>query len=120
MQISITGRHMELTEALQAHARDRLEKIISEFPRLLSAHMVLAVEKYRHTAELGLRGMYRTDIDASEESSDMYASIDGVVDKALKQLRRLRDKTADHKSKESLAAVELAAKEKLQAAAEQI
>ncbi len=113
MQISITGRRMELTEALDNHARNRLEKIIDEFPRLLSAHMVLDVEKYRHIAELGLRGPHRSDVDAREESSDMYVSLDGVVEKALKQLRRQRDKIVDHKAKEGLAAMEVAAEEKL-------
>ena len=113
MQISITGRHMELTEAIQNHAQDRLEKVLSEFPRLLSAHLVLDVEKYRHKAELVIRGPHHADVDAHEESSDMYASIDSVVDKAAKQLRRLRDKMVDHKSREGLAELERAAEEKL-------
>jgi putative sigma-54 modulation protein len=106
MQISITGRHMEMTDALRDHAQSRLEKLESEFPRLQDAHFVLDVEKHRQMAELVVHAPNHVVVDAKEETSDMYASIDGAVDKATKQLRRLRDKSVDHKTKESLGEVE--------------
>lgn len=118
MQISITARHMELTAALQDHAQSRMDKVSSEFPRLLSAHLILAVEKYRHIADLSIRSPGHVDVEAKEESSDMYASMDSAFDKALKQLRKLRDKMADHKSREGLGVLEVAIEERLQQSAE--
>ncbi len=106
MQISITGRHMELTDALRDHAQSRLEKLNSEFPRLQSAHVVLDVEKHRQMAELIVHAPNHVVVDAKDETSDMYASIDSAVDKATKQLRRSRDKLVDHKSQESLGEME--------------
>lgn len=106
MQISITGRHMELTDALRDHTQSRLEKLNSEFPRLQTAHVVLDVEKHRQLAELIVHAPNHVVVDAKDETSDMYASIDSAVDKATKQLRRIRDKMVDHKSQESLGEIE--------------
>ena len=105
MQSSITGRHMELTDALREHTLSRLEKLNDEFPRLQSAHVVLDVEKHRQFCEVVIHAPNHVVVDAKDETSDMYASIDGAMDKAEKQLRRTRDKMVDHKS-ESLGEIE--------------
>ncbi len=106
MQTTITGRHMELTDSLREHALSRLEKLDSEFPRLQSAQVILDVEKHRQMAEVIVQAPNHVVVDAKEETSDMYASIDGAIDKAEKQLRRIRDKMVDHKSQESLGELE--------------
>lgn len=106
MQISITGRHMELTDALRDHTQARLEKLNAEFPRLQSASVVLDVEKHRQMAEVVVHAPNHVVVDAKDETSDMYASIDSAIDKATKQLRRIRDKMVDHKSQESLGELE--------------
>jgi putative sigma-54 modulation protein len=106
MKVSITGRHMELTNAIREHAESRLAKTLDEFPRLMSAHMILDVEKYRQIAELVIHAPNHVEVDAKDESSDMYASIDGAVDKAMKQLRKMRDKMVDHKDHVSLGEME--------------
>lgn len=105
MQISITGRHMELTDALREHTENRLEKLNSEFPRLLDAQVILDWEKHRQLAEIIVHAPNHVTVEAKEETSDMYASIDSAVDKATKQLRKIRDKMVDHKS-ESLGEIE--------------
>ena len=105
MKIHITGRHMDLTDALREHAQNRLEKLAAEFPRLLSAQIVLDVEKHRQMAELVVHAPNHVVVDAKDETSDMYASIDSAFDKAGKQLRKIRDKMVDHKS-ESLGELE--------------
>ncbi len=105
MQTSITGRHMELTDSLRDHALSRLEKLNSEFPRLQHAQIVLDVEKHRQLAEVVIQAPNHVVVDAKDETSDMYASIDGAIDKAEKQLRRIRDKMVDHKQ-ESLGEME--------------
>jgi len=107
MQITVTGRHLEITDALRDYAMDRVTQGLAEFPRVESVHVILDVEKYRHLAELVVQARNHIKVDAREESDNMYASIDGAVEKAEKQLRRLRDKVQDHKSRESIAEVEL-------------
>jgi putative sigma-54 modulation protein len=97
MAIEITGRHVSVTDSIREHGRKRLEKLVAEFPRVDNIHMILDVEKYRHQAEVVVHGRRHILVEARETTDDMYASIDGVVDKVEKQLRRLVDKRQDRK-----------------------
>ncbi len=106
MQITVTGRHMEVTDAIRDHSHGKIEQAMLEFPRVGSVHVILAVEKYRHIAEIVVQAPNHIRVEAREESDDMYASIDGAIDKAAKQLRRHWDKMQDHKSREKLGQLE--------------
>ncbi|MBU0679661.1 MAG: ribosome-associated translation inhibitor RaiA [Verrucomicrobia bacterium] len=107
MQISVTARHMEITDAIRDYAERRVEEAIMDFPRVENVHVILDVEKYRHKAEIVVQAANHIRVEAEAESDDMYVSIDNAAEKAQKQLRKLRDKVQDHKSRESLAAIEL-------------
>lgn len=95
MNITITGRHMEMTDALKAYIENALGKIEAHFDKVIDANVVLDVEKHRHIAEVNLHanGMR---IHGKEASSDMYASVDAVMDKLSKQIRRFRDRINRH------------------------
>ena len=100
MQISVTGRHMEVTDALRDYAARRLEGELTDIPRVLGAHVILCVEKFRHIAEVVVQIPHHPSFESKEESEDMYVSIDRAVDKVAKQIRRLRDRIVDHKGLE--------------------
>lgn len=106
MQINVTGRHMEITDAIRNYVHDKLQHALAEFPRTESVHVILDIEKYRQIAEIVVQAPNHVRVEAREESADLYASIDAVVDKVNKQLRRTRDKIIDHKSREPLSQVE--------------
>ena len=109
MQISVTCRHMEVTPALREHAISKAEHDFIEFPRIESVHIILDVQKYLHKAEVVIQASNHIRVEGHEESEDMYYSIDKAVEKASKQLRKLRDKVQDHKHSERLADIESAA-----------
>ncbi len=111
MQISVTGRHMDITDAIRTYAQDKVEGELAEFPRVVNVHVILDIEKYRHLAEIVIQAANHIQVDARAESDDMYVSIDGAIDKASKQLRRLRDKVQSHKTREKLADIEIEAGE---------
>ena len=98
MEIQVTGRHMEITEAITNYARDRVEDALGAFPRVESVHVILNVEKYRQSAEVCLQASNHLRVEGKEESDDMYASIDGAVDKVAKQMRKAKDKVQSHKA----------------------
>jgi putative sigma-54 modulation protein len=106
MQISVTGRHMEVTEAIRDYAHDRLTHAFAAYPRIVSAHLILDVEKHRHLAEVVVQGPHHLRVESEAESPDMYASIAGAVDKAAKQIERQLDKWQDHKTREPLSQLE--------------
>jgi len=51
MQLSISGQHMDITDALRSHVADKVEKITRHFDHVTRTHVVLRPEKARHKAE---------------------------------------------------------------------
>ena len=98
MRIDITARHFELTKALEDHVQDGLWTLKKYFDRLINAHVILSVEKYRQIAEITLKVSGLT-LASKEESDDMYTSIDHALDKLERQVKRYKQKLQNHKSK---------------------
>lgn len=95
MRISITGRHMEMTDALRAYIENGLGKIGSHFDKVIDADVVLDIEKRRHIAEVNLHAN-GVRIHGKEASPDMYASVDAVLSKLEKQIRKYKDRINRH------------------------
>ena len=106
MQISVTGRHVKVTDALRSYATDQILHDLSKYDRIEDVHLILDVEKYRQIAEIVIQARNHIRVEAEDASEDMYASIDSAIAKAEKQLHKLRDKVQDHKSQEGLGQLE--------------
>lgn len=97
MQIEITGHNVEVTQALRAYVTEKLERLERHFGNLIGAHVVLKLEKIEHFAEATVSVGGRTNpIHADAIAEDMYAAIDGLIDKLDRQVRRHKDKVTDH------------------------
>jgi len=95
MNITVTGRHMEMTDALKAYIQNGLAKVESHFDKAFEADVVLDVEKHRHIAEVNLHAN-GVRIHSRETSSDMYASVDAALVKLEKQIRKFKDRINRH------------------------
>ncbi len=95
MQISITGHHVEVTQALNNFIHDKFKKLERHFEDINNTHVILTVEKLVQKAEakLNVRG---GEIFAVSSSEDMYAALDALVDKLDRQLLKHKQKTATH------------------------
>lgn len=100
MQLNVTGHHVEVTPPLRAYVASKLEKIERHFDLVSDIHCILTVEKLRHKAEatVSVNGS-KLYADATEE--DMYAAIDGLVDKLDRRVRKYKEKLVDHHARES-------------------
>ncbi len=97
MQIELTGQNMEITQALRSYLTEKLERVERHFGNLISAHFVMRLEKVEHFAEGTIHvGGRPNPIHAEASSEDMYAAIDGLVDKLDRQVRRHKSKLKDH------------------------
>ncbi len=103
MEITVTGRHVDVTPALKEYAATKLDHIKVEFPRMLGAHFILEVEKFRQIAELVLVCGNHITIEAREVNEDLYAAIDKVVDKVARQLRKYKTKIQNHRPRSAQA-----------------
>ncbi len=95
MQIFLTGRNLEVTEALRRYAEDKVGRLQRYLEKITSAHIVLSVQKYRQIAEVTLRVRDLT-IRGEESTVDLYSSIDLVVEKLERQLQRYKGKILGH------------------------
>lgn len=98
MQITIAGRHVEVTEALKAHIEKELEKTRGHFDRVIDANVVLTVEKHRHIAEITLNAN-GVRFHGKVSSPDMYTSVDATVDKLDNQIRKFKDRNHSHQAR---------------------
>jgi putative sigma-54 modulation protein len=103
MDMTVTGRHVDVTPAIREYAVKKLDHIGIDFPRVLSAHYILEVDKFRHIAELVLQCGNHITIEAREVSEDLYASIDRVVDKVMRQMRKYKTKMQRHRPRKAVA-----------------
>ncbi len=96
MNLNITFRHVEPSDALKEYALEKVQRLRKYFDGLVEGHVVLGQEKIRHTAEVVLQaGGIR--IAAKEENTDFYTAIDNMVDKVERQLKRYKEKLKRHK-----------------------
>ena len=95
MNIAFTFKNFEPSDHLKEYARQRFDKINKYLgdkdEDATEIQVNLAVEKFRHMAEVVLVGDY-LHISAYEESQDMYATIDLVLDKLEAQVKKIREK----------------------------
>jgi len=90
--VRVTGRHVSVTESIKDYASSKVEHLHLDYPRIIEAHVILDVEKHRHFAEIILHCNNHITIEASEETDDMYASIDAVITKIARQMRKYKSK----------------------------
>jgi putative sigma-54 modulation protein len=95
MQIDITGHHVEVTPALRAYVTEKMQKLVRHSDQVISIRVILNVEKLEQLAEATVKEAGRTTF-ASVTATDMYASIDGLVDKLDRQIRRRKDRKTNH------------------------
>jgi len=55
MQVSITGRHVELTDPLKTYVSDKLQHLKHSFDHVVDVHVVLSVEKFRQRCEVSMQ-----------------------------------------------------------------
>lgn len=92
MQITFTGHHLDVTDALRQFTQDKLDRLRRHFDKITSINVTFTVEKLRHIAEATLH-VPGTSLHASSESTeDMYASVDQLVDKLDRQLKKHKEK----------------------------
>ena len=96
MQTSVTFKNLDPSENLKSYVRDKLDRFDKFLYNPAEASVVLAVEKFRHIAEVNIIGD-RLNINGKEETEDMYSAIDMVLDKLEKQIKKSKEKIRQHR-----------------------
>jgi putative sigma-54 modulation protein len=90
--VVVTGVHMDLTDALKDTVCAKVERLMRHNPRIIRVHVELVYNRNRdHSREFAAQIRLEVpgpDIVVREESEDLYKSIDILIDKVDRQLRR--------------------------------
>ena len=100
MQLSLTGHHVEVTPALKDYVHTKLGKIERHFDHVTDIHCILTVEKLEHKAEATVNLSGGT-VFADSVEPDMYAAIDGLIDKLDRQVKKHKEKLCDHHARDA-------------------
>jgi putative sigma-54 modulation protein len=96
MQLTVSGQHIDITDALRDHVHRRMDRIERHNSDLQRVEVTLIVDGDRRRAEANasLRG---GNAFVHAENSDMYAAVDELADKLDRQVRRHREKRTEHR-----------------------
>jgi len=96
MHVEYTGRHTEVTPALKSLAEKKLAKLSKVLHGITNVHVILAVDKHRHVAELTVHSPH-LDLAAMEESGDLTSSLTTVMEKLTRQAQKRVGKLRERK-----------------------
>lgn len=97
MKLRITGRHMDITPALRSYVENRFGRLDRYGLKIGLLQVVLGVEKLQHKAEV-TGSVSGKRVQAKTSTSEMYATIDALVDRVDAQFRKWKDRLVSHKT----------------------
>jgi len=96
MQLSLSGHHVEITDAIREYTNSKFDKIKRHFDKVIDVHVILTVEKAEQKAEATIQ-LNGSKIFAEDTQENMYAAIDSLVDKLDRQVRKHKEKLTAHR-----------------------
>ena len=96
MQLHISGHHLDITSAIKQHTNEKLSKIKHHFDNVMNVNMILEVQKDVQKAEATIH-LSGADLFAKAQSTDMYASIDQLINKLDSQIIKHKEKLHNHR-----------------------
>ncbi len=108
MHIAFTFKNFEPSEHLKKYARRRFEKLGRFFGKAsgLDVQVTLSVDKFRHKCDVQVGGE-GLQLSAAEQTEDMYAAIDLVLDKLESQIKKYVSKVKEHRRQARTAMVDV-------------
>ena len=96
MQINLTGHHVDITDPLKSYVDTKFDRLARHFDNVIKVHVILSVEKLRQKAEATIH-INGANVFADAVHEDMYAAIDGLIDKLDRQVLKYKEKRTSHR-----------------------
>ena len=102
MIVTISGRHMDVTEALKNYAESKVGKLSKYYDRIQEIEVIMDASKDGTRVEVIVNAEHNALFVAHHDSGDAYACIDGCVDKLERQLTDHKERLRQRKGKTSM------------------
>ena len=98
MLFKITGRHIEITDAIKTHAEEKTSKLPKYYSSINRVEVIIDGEQGGNVSvEIIARAEHSNVFVVTEKGDDAYRCIDVAVHKLERQLRRKKTKERDNK-----------------------
>lgn len=98
MIVTITGKHIDITDAIRAHIEEKASKLPRYFNSVMQVEAVVeGGESVTKNVELIVSVEHRDDVVARESGPDVYTCIDLAMHKMERQLHKIKGKQRDNK-----------------------
>ena len=101
MNLNLTGHHIEITPAMRDYVTSRLTRVMRHVDYVIDINVILSVEKLRQKAEANVH-VPGKDIFVEADGSDMYVSIDNLMDKLDRQILKHKKKNESYRNVDPL------------------
>jgi putative sigma-54 modulation protein len=101
MNLHLTGHHVEITPAIHDYVVSKLIRIERHFDHVIDVNVIMTVEKLDQRIEANVH-LSGKDIHVQAHDGDMYAAIDGLIDKLDRQIVKHKERFHDRNRSESL------------------
>lgn len=95
MDIKISGRHFQLTDALKQHVEKKLKTIDRFYNGIDDVHVILEVTSGINHVHIQVRGNH-IKLDSKSKSHDIYSAFDDAFESLEKQVRKFKEKIHNH------------------------
>ena len=96
MNLHLTGHHLDITPAIRGYISSKLERIVHHFDHVIDVNVILSSEKLERKVEASIH-VRGKDIFCENADVDMYAAIDGLVDKLDRTIIKHKEKSLEHR-----------------------
>lgn len=97
MRVEVSGVRVPVTEEVDKFIQKKAKRLGKYFKNIIFCRVILKKEKDRYEAELNLQIKGAT-INGKAVTDDLYASIEGAIDKVSRQSKRYKEKRKTHKN----------------------
>ena len=91
MNLHLTGHHVDITPSIREYVVSKLERINRHFEQVIDVSVIMSVQKLDQKIEASVH-LSGKDIHVECHDADMYAAIDGLVDKLDRQIIKHKEK----------------------------
>ena len=100
MQVSVSGKHIDVGDALRDHVEDRMTSGVAKyFDRALEAQVQFSKARHVYRSGISVHAQRGVSVQAHAEADDIYAAFDSAADRIEKRLRRYKRRLNDHHAK---------------------
>ena len=99
MQVSVSGKHLDVGDALRGHVETRLTVGVGKyFDRAIESQVQFSKARHVFRSDISVHAGRGVSVRAHAEADDIYAAFDGAADRIEKRLRRYKRRLSDHHS----------------------